>query len=122
MIASGAESWKSPAALEVELCGRRTRADVLATVFHGELAQVVFSWCENETCHSECEALISACKATLGEPATPVVGGPDAKLVRYRTSATYIRMSSIGKVCTIALQDARVIGTLEAAMPAATGD
>ncbi len=126
LVAGGAEMWKSRAALEVELCGVRTRSDVFSTVFHGELAQVLFSWCSGEKCHAACDTLIAACKAELGEPATHIKGtdtnGVNSEHVRYKTAATYIRMSSIGNLCTIGIQDAQVIGMLEAAIPAGSGE
>jgi hypothetical protein len=117
MVAAGVIVYRPRAPVDVELCGVQTRSDaVTLNVFRDRLAQALLS-CSGGGCPgTDCAALVRACNAKLGEPATLRRDG-DTEYVRYQTPSTFLRIVRSGAgVCELALQDAPGVIALEAAM------
>lgn len=113
MRRAGAEMWTPNAPRAIELCGVRTEPKSPSfQAYQGKLAQVIVS------AGLDCPKLLEACLRTLPEP-TRHRRDDKAELVLYSSASTTIRIVRIQPDgCTIALQHARLVTALEAAMTA----
>ncbi len=119
--AAGGQVWSSRAPIDVEVCGVHVRpAVVTLTVFHQELSQATWA-CTGAACGpTTCAQLFTACTAQLGPPRLRRGAGPTPELARYVTPTTFVRISEVADVCSVALQDLRVTMALDQVLDAAT--
>lgn len=120
MLAAGTVIWTPKQALDVELCGVRSRTrQISLSVFRGQLAQAHVS-CTGDGCPgTDCAKIIAACTQQLGAPQRHHKE-QDREYLLFKSDATYIRIASAAPAyCEVGLQDARAIAALEDAMTAA---